>query len=150
MPVPQELRPLLRAEKPPAATVFIVRGGPDSIARLRQDAQRTARHFCLDGEPLLGISVAAALDVPLDELVSRSPLLRFEYVYARTAAQLQAFQLLPTFSPHFTLRLQRADDPELRELLAALGPLQANPGYAKRTGGYEQLRQAKEVQGCTA
>jgi hypothetical protein len=95
--------------------------------------------------------VAAALDVPLDELVSRSPFLRFEYVYVRTAAQLQDFQLLPTFGrPHFTVRLRRADDPELRELLAALGPLQANPGYAKRTGGYEKLWQAKEVQGCTA
>ena len=44
---------------------------------------------------------------------------------------------LPTFGrPHFTVRLERADDPELRGLLAALGPLQMNPGYAKRTGGY--------------
>jgi hypothetical protein len=91
----------------------------------------------LDGEPLLGISVAAALDVPLNELVNRPPLLRFEQVYAPSVAQLRGFQLLPTFGhPHFTVRLHRADDPELRELLAALGPLQANPGYAKRTGGY--------------
>lgn len=81
--------------------------------------------------------MAATLDVPLDELVSRAPLLRFEHVYAPTVAQLQGFQLLPTFGrPHFTVRLQRADDPELRELLAALGPLQANPGYAKGTGGH--------------
>jgi hypothetical protein len=75
--------------------------------------------------------------VPLDELVSRAPLLRFEHVYAPTVAQLQGFQLLPTFGrPHFTVRLQRADDHELRELLAALGPLQANPGYAKGADGY--------------
>jgi hypothetical protein len=138
MPVLQELRQLLRVEEHPAPTVFLARGGPDSIESLRSAAHRTARRFSLDGEPLLGISVAAALDVSLDALVSRAPLLRFEYVYAPTVAQLQGFQLLPTFSrPHFTVGLQRADDPELRELLAALGPLRANPGYAKRTGGYE-------------
>lgn len=133
----QELRPLLRVEGPPARTVFLARGGPDSIASLRSAARRTARRFCLDGEPLLGVSVAATLDVPLDELVSGAPLLRFEHVYAPTVTMLDGFQLLPTFGrPHFTVRLQRADDPELRELLAALGPLQVNPGYAKRTGGY--------------
>ena len=137
MPEFQELRPLLRVEEPPAATVFLARGGPDSIASLRSAARRTARRFCLDGEPLLGVSVAAALDVPLDELVNRAPLLRFEHVYAPTVALLGGFELLPTFGrPHFTVRLERADDPELRGLLAALGPLQVNPGYAKRTGGY--------------
>jgi hypothetical protein len=128
---------LLRVEEPPAATVFLARGGPDSIASLRSAARRTARRFCLDGEPLLGVSVAAALDVPLDELVSHAPLLRFEHVYAPTVAVLEGFELLPTFGrPHFTVRLERADDPELGGLLAALGPLQVNPGYAKRTGGY--------------
>ncbi len=122
MPVLQELRSLLRVEELPAATVFLARGGPDSIASLRTAAYRTARRFCLDGEPLLGISVAASLDLPLDELVSRAPLLRFEHVYAPTVAQLQGFQLLPTFGrPHFTVRLQSADDPELRELLARWG-----------------------------
>lgn len=137
MPELQELRPLLRAEEPPAEAVFLARGGPDSVASLRSAARRTARRFCLDGEPLLGISVAAALDVPLDELVSRPPLLRFEHVYAPTVGLLEGFELLPTFGPpHFTVRLQRADDPELSELLAALGPLQVNPGYAKRSDGY--------------
>jgi hypothetical protein len=136
VPVLQELRPLLRVEELPAATVFLARGGPDSIANLRTAAYRTARRFCLDGELLLGISVAATLDVPLDELVSRAPLLRFEHVYAPTAAQLQGFHLQPTFGrPHFTVWLQRADDPELRELLAALGPLQANPGTVKVPAG---------------
>jgi hypothetical protein len=137
VPVLQELRSLLRVEELPAATVFLARGGPDSIASLRMAAYRTARRFCLDGGPLLGISVAASLDVPLDELVSRAPLARFEHVYAPTVAQLQGFQLLPTFGrPHFTVRLQSADDLKLGKLLAALGPVQANPGYAKRTGGY--------------
>jgi hypothetical protein len=134
VPVPQELRPLLRAEEPLAATVFLARGGPDSISRLRLAARRTARRFCLDGQPLLGISVSVALDVPLGELVSQTPLLRFEYVYTPTVAELRGFQLLPTFGrPHFTVRLVRGDDPELSELLASLGGLQANPGYAKRT-----------------
>lgn len=128
---------MLRIEEPPAAIVFLARGGPDSIASLRSAVHRTARRFCVDGVPLLGISVVAAVDVPLDELVNRSPLLRFERIYAPTVALLEGFQLLPTFGrPHFTVCLQRADDPELGKLLAALGPLQVNPGYAKRTGGY--------------
>ncbi len=137
MPALQELRPLLRAEEPPAGTVHLARGGPDSIDSLRVAARRTARRFSLDGEPLLGISVSAALDVPLDELLSRAPLFRFPHIYAPAAAQMQGFQLLPTFGrPHFTVRLQRADDPELSQLLVALGSLRVNPGYAKRTGRY--------------
>ena len=43
MPVLQELRPLLRVEEPPAATVFLARGCPDCIASLRTAAYRTAR-----------------------------------------------------------------------------------------------------------
>jgi hypothetical protein len=38
--------------------------------------------------------------------------------------------LLPTGQrPHFTVRLHRADDHELGELLEALGAVQPNPAY---------------------
>ena len=122
MPPLTELRPLLRTEEPLAGTVLLARGGPDTIERLRKDASRTARRFSLDGWPLLGISVAAAVDVPPDELLRDAPFVRFADVYT------------PTFRrPHFTVRLQRADDPELNQLLSALGPVRANPGYAKGT-----------------
>ena len=131
VPSLQELRPRLRNERPPSATVILARGGPDTLASLRTDARRTARRFCLDGEPLLGISVSAALDVPLDDLLSDVPMFRFASVHCPTVAQLHEFQLVPTFRrPHFTVRLHSADDLELTKLLTALGPAQANPGYA--------------------
>ena len=70
---------------------------------------------------------------PLDQLLS-ARFATFRTIYLPTVAQLRerGFALLPTGRrPHFTVRLQRADDPELGELLAALGPPQANPQYAK-------------------
>lgn len=45
----------------------------------------------------------------------------------------RGFELLPTGQrPHFTVRLRRADDQELGELLEALGAVQRNPAYAGR------------------
>ena len=57
-----EQRPFLRPERVPDDALVVVRGGPNSIARLTQDAMRTARFWDLDGEPLLGVSVLFALD----------------------------------------------------------------------------------------
>ena len=57
-----EQRPLLRPERVPDDAVIVVRGGPNSIARLTQHALRTARFWDLDGEPLFGVSVLCALD----------------------------------------------------------------------------------------
>lgn len=111
----------------------MVRGGPDTREKLGRHAQRTARAWSLDGRPLLGISVFAVLDTPLDQLLS-ARFATFRTIYLPTVAELseRGFALLPTGRrPHFTVRLQRADNPELGELLAALGPPQANPQYAK-------------------
>ena len=48
---------------------MVVRGGRDSPDKLRGHAQRTARAWSLDGQPLLGISVFAVLGMPLDDLL---------------------------------------------------------------------------------
>lgn len=71
-----EQRPLLRAEQPPATTTLVIRGGRDTPDKLRGHAQRTARAWSLDGQPLFGISVFTVLDVPLDDLIRR----RFAHV----------------------------------------------------------------------
>jgi hypothetical protein len=124
------MRPLLRAEEPPAPTALLARGGPDTIETLHADARRTARRFCVDGQPLLGVSAFVVFDVPLGELL-RARLSRFRTIYLPTADRFEGFQLLPTFRrPHFIVRLQRADDQGLGDLLAALGPAQVNPLYA--------------------
>jgi hypothetical protein len=124
---------LLRAEQPLAETTMVVRGGRDTIDKLRGHAQRTARAWSLDGQPLLGISVFAVLGMPLEVLLRRR-FASFRTIYLPTAGQLgeHGFALLPTAQrPHFTVRLHRVDDQELEELLAALGPARPNPQYAR-------------------
>ena len=84
-------------------------------------------------QPLLGISVFAALDMPLNDLLSRR-FASFRTVYLPTAGRLAEcqFELLPTGRrPHFTVRLRRAEDSELGRLLAALGAAEPNPQYAR-------------------
>ncbi len=123
----------LRNEQPPAAATLLIRGGPDTVDKLRRHAERTARAWALDGQPLLGISVFAVLDMPLDDLLRRR-FSSFRTVYLPTAGRLAEcqFELLPTGQrPHFTIRLQRADDFELDRLLAALGTAQPNAQYAR-------------------
>jgi hypothetical protein len=115
--------------------VLLVRGGPDTIETLREDTQATAQIWSLDRRPLFGISVAAAIDVSLRELLrTRRTLSQFPVIHTPTVAELRDFQLLPTFRhPHFTVRLQSGDDLELAQLLAALGPPQVNPEYRRST-----------------
>lgn len=64
-----EQRPHLRDETPPADATVVVRGGPDTVDKIRVHALRTARAWSLDGEPLVGISVFAVLDVPWETLL---------------------------------------------------------------------------------
>jgi hypothetical protein len=123
----------LRDDLPLAETTLVVRGGRDSAEKLRRHAERTARAWALDGQPLLGISVFAVLGTSLDDLLRRR-FTSFRTIYLPTAGQLGelGFELLATGQrPHFTVRLRTADDPELAELLAALGPARPNPQYAK-------------------
>ena len=58
----EELRPYLRHERAPDDTTIVVRGGPDTLAKLAVHACRTHDAYVLDGEPLWGISVYCALD----------------------------------------------------------------------------------------
>src|ERR1035441_9809342 len=105
--------------------------GRDTADKLRSHVQRTVRALSLDGQPLLGISVFAVLDEPLDDLLRRR-FTTFRTIYLPTVGQLaeHGFELLPTAQrPHFTVRLRRADDQELGQLLKALGAPQPNPAY---------------------
>jgi hypothetical protein len=128
-----EQRELLRAEQPLPRTTIVVRGGRDTLDKLRSHAQRTARAWSLDGQPLLGISVFAVLGISLEQLLVRR-FASFRTVYLPTADQLRehGFELLATGQrPHYTVRLCRADDPELGELLVALGAARPNPQYGR-------------------
>jgi len=67
-----EQRTRLRIEQPLVAATLIIRGGVDTVEKLRQHAERTERAWALDGVPLLGVSVFAVLDMSLDDLLCRS------------------------------------------------------------------------------
>ncbi len=67
--------------------------------------------------------------MPLEDLLRRR-FANFRSIYLPSAARLaeHGFELLPTGQrPHYTVRLRRADHPELDLLLAALGDLRPNP-----------------------
>jgi hypothetical protein len=64
-----EQRALLRDEQAPLGATVVVRGGSDTRVKLRRHVERTGRAWSLDGRPLLGISVFAVLDMPLEELL---------------------------------------------------------------------------------
>jgi hypothetical protein len=126
-------RTRLRDESPPTYAALLVRGGPDSTEKLKRHAERTARAWALDGKPFFGISVFGVLDMPLGDLLRRR-FTSFRVIYLLTAGHLaeHEFELLPTGQrPHFTIRLQRADDSELDRLLKTLGAAQPNPQYAR-------------------
>jgi hypothetical protein len=103
---------------------LVVRGGRDTVDKLRAHAGRTARAWSLDGLPLPGISVFAVLGMSLEVLLRRR-FASFRTIYLPTAGELgrHGFELLATAQrQHFTVLLERTDDRELGELLAALGP----------------------------
>lgn len=131
--IEQRLR--LRAEPRLSESAVLVRGGPDTPDKLARHARRTTRAWSLDGQPLLGISVFAVLDISLEELLSaRFATYRVIDRPASAALLDRGFDLLPTgLRPHYTVRLRRGDSPELNELLAALGPPEANLQYARST-----------------
>jgi len=66
-----EQRVLLRSELPLAETTLVVRGGRDTVDKLRGHARRTERAWSLDGVPLLGISVFAERGSSLEDLLRR-------------------------------------------------------------------------------
>lgn len=126
-----EQRGKLRAEGPLPGATIIVRGGPDNLGKLRESAQRTARAWSLDGEPLLGISVFAVTGTTLSDILA-GRFGSYRMIHLSTVSQLSEFELLATGrGSHYTVRLQRADDPELDKLLAALGAASVNPQYTR-------------------
>lgn len=128
-----EQRERLRAGALPAEAVVVVRGGSDTIDKLRRHALRTARAWALDNAPLFGISVFAVVDRPLDDLL-RDRFTTFRRVHLTSVGTLRGvgFDLLPTgLAPHFTVRLDGTEDGELQRLLAVLGPVRDNVQYGK-------------------
>lgn len=81
----------MRLERAPTGTL-LVRGGPDTSAKLRTHAQPSCRAFVLDGAPVLGISMFAALDdvglASPDELLARR-LSSYRFVHLASIDRLE-------------------------------------------------------------
>jgi hypothetical protein len=127
----EELRPYLRDEQPPDDATVVVRGGPDTLAKLATHARRTHDAYVLDGVPLWGISVYCALDdvgpASLDGLLRRFASYRVVHLPRTGQLQRVGFPLLPSFGrPHYTIRLDGDDPARLTRLLEALGPAETN------------------------
>jgi hypothetical protein len=139
----EELRPHVRSEQLRSDAVVVVRGGPDDAVKLAAHARRTNRAFALDGVPLWGVSVFAALDdlgpASLDGILA-GRMMTYRLVHLPTAGALieAGFALLPTFGrPHLTVALGSDGAAEIRRLLDALGPPQTNPYHG---GGQRRRR----------
>ena len=133
-----DLGRVLRRETIPPGSTLLIRGGPDSIDKLRSHARRMSRAFTFEGVPALGISVFAALDdigaASVDGVLA-GKLSTYRVVHLVEAGSLlsEGFRLLPTFArPHMTLLLPSLDD--LEALVKLLGPARANPHYGETTG----------------
>jgi len=128
----EEQRDRERQEPAPAQAVTVVRGGPDSVDKLRVHVRRTNRAWCLDGVPLFGVSVFCALDdigpASVNGLLS-ARLVTYRVVHLATVGTLAAagFSLIATGRrPHFTVVLRSDDDEEIGRLLHCLGPARDN------------------------
>jgi hypothetical protein len=114
--------------------VLLLRGGDDTVQKLRRHAERTHRAFTLDGRPVYGLSVFCALDElgrrQLYRRLASYPVLRASSVGRVRGA---GFRLLPTFArPHFTVVLASVETEELARLLACFDPPSQNPRYGHR------------------
>jgi hypothetical protein len=115
--------------------VVVVRGGPDSTPKIEGHAARTARAYVLDGQPVFGVSVFAALDdigpASLDGLLGgKLSTYRVVHLVAAGTVVDSGFTLLPTFGrPHMTL--VPVTPGRAADLLAVLGDPEPNPQYGE-------------------
>jgi hypothetical protein len=114
--------------------VLVIRGGNDTVQKLRRHAERTHRAFTLDGRPVYGLSVYCALDElalwRLHRQLSAYRVLRENSVGRIRSA---GFRLLPTFTrPHFTVVLASVEEEELMRLLACFDRASHNPKHGRR------------------
>jgi hypothetical protein len=129
-----DLRDSIRDEHTFAACVLL-RGGPDSAAKLRRHVERVRRAFRLDGNPALGVSMFAPLDaVGIDsrEGILSERLSTYRLVHFVSAGNITetGLAVVPTFRrPHVTVLLRSTDDVPAR--LDVLGPPQVNDKYSE-------------------
>lgn len=110
-------------------TVLLIRGGPLTVEKLVEHAERQMREFSLRGTPMASISVDGLVAGWKVELVLRERLWSRSKFATATAGAVRAegFEVLPTHdAPHFDVVLAEAG-----RLLEVFGPPGDNP-FKKR------------------
>ncbi len=137
-PTKVDLRPHVRSETLRGEDIVVIRGGPDTAEKVLGHARRLHAIYVLDGMPVFGVSVVAALDdlgpASLDRLLA-DRMASYGSVYLPRAGSLidAGFELLPTFArPHFTALFQSDARQIIERFLKALGPEHANPYHGGR------------------
>lgn len=133
----------LRDEQPPDDSTVVIRGGPDTTDKLTKHAARTARAWCLDGEPLEGISVFCAIDPTGDHSLDAvlANMSSYRVIYLCPAGELRSagFELLATATrPHYTLHAQGGGSLDVERLLTKLGAPQHNPFHQHPKGQLQE------------
>lgn len=133
---PQELRGTsrLRSNRLPRKSLILLRGGPEPVADLAEQAENSGRRYTLDGEPFFALSLAAVLQgTTVDYLLASRPLRSFARYHRMTAGQLYdaGYTVWATFARenHYDVRLPSAHPQSIRDFLVVAGPLYDNPHY---------------------
>jgi hypothetical protein len=129
-----DLRSHVRHEAPPGDDTLVIRGGDDTVPKLRRHAERTHRAFTLDGRPTYGLSVYCGLDELALWRVHRQ-LSAYRVLRESSVGRVRpaGFWLLPTFTrPHSTLVLASVAEDELARLLACFDAASHNPKHGRR------------------
>jgi transposase InsO family protein len=118
----------------------LVRGGRATVDKLTEAVRRTTRSWQIDGRPLFGISVFAAVEPSGLPLLLSRRLVTYSYTHQPTVGQVldAGFSLLSSFqSPHYTVQLADDGPDEINRLIHALGTTHRNPyyGVSRRQGG---------------
>ena len=130
----QPIEPHIRDVPSLDDAVVIVRGGPMTVEKLVEHAQRERHRYSCRGAAMPSISVDATSTAGLwrRSCVNDSGA---ESSYATTtvgALRASGYELLPTFeSPHHDLLISAASREAASTLLASFGPAERNP-YRRR------------------
>ncbi len=127
----------LRVGRPPSSGHLVVRGSPNTAAKLLDSGRRLASQYTYREAPAFGFSVNVVVDLDeLDRLLQSTAYLTRHHVRRGEVASVarEGFVLLATFSDptHFTVLLDPYNEQRAIAFLEALGPEEPNPYYIGR------------------
>lgn len=115
---------------------LVVRGSPNTHAKLRETARRMATQYTWHDRPCHGVSAHVVAQDAVDQLLRTTAYLtRHSYAVVDVAEVVAQFVLLATFSDpaHFTLVLDPYNETTVAELADLLTHQRPNPHYIGRS-----------------